>query len=404
MENVVKEESKNKNLIIGVLVFVIVLLLAALVYFVFIKKDEPQDNQQVDNNNQEKDLSEKELTIYEYNYEYGKSLHKSADTSPSNTYKYNCFSDNCKEYDDFYPYVLIGDGDTLNIYNVLTKEKIKTNMDNNEKIDDNTKFAYTYDNVTSKSTLYGVYYINDNTSGFYNLNDKKIYYLNKKYDNLSIQTDFIDDHIWADYKYLINYKTGKLLHEFDEPEGYGFVSVVGNGKNYYYTEGYDGEMWVRYTKLYDKNFNVIFKADGEEYFNIDGIDETGKINLSYNSSYYKLDNTGNKTLIKQFDKSIKVIGFNYDNQNAVIVKDKKILLIDKDNRALKTIGDEPKGKDGKACYYGGPKVYFKEESGNQMVIVDWGCEMGLDTGYYSKVFTYNITKNTIQTKNENPAS
>ena len=54
MENVVKEESKNKNLIIGVLVFVIVLLLAALIYFVFIKKDntsepvKPQDNQQVD--------------------------------------------------------------------------------------------------------------------------------------------------------------------------------------------------------------------------------------------------------------------------------------------------------------------------------------------------------------------
>ncbi len=56
MENVVKEESKNKNLIIGVLVFVIVLLLAVLVYFVFIKKDgtqqpvKPQDNQQVDDN------------------------------------------------------------------------------------------------------------------------------------------------------------------------------------------------------------------------------------------------------------------------------------------------------------------------------------------------------------------
>ena len=56
MENVVKEESKNKNLIIGVLVFVIVLLSVALVYFVFIKKDKteeptkPQDNQQVENN------------------------------------------------------------------------------------------------------------------------------------------------------------------------------------------------------------------------------------------------------------------------------------------------------------------------------------------------------------------
>ena len=55
MENIVKEDSKNKNLIIGVLVFVIVLLLAALVYFVFIKKDgsqqpvKPQDNQQVNN-------------------------------------------------------------------------------------------------------------------------------------------------------------------------------------------------------------------------------------------------------------------------------------------------------------------------------------------------------------------
>lgn len=57
MENVVKEESKNKNLIIRVLVFVIILLLAALVYFVFIKKDvseeptKPQNNQQEENNN-----------------------------------------------------------------------------------------------------------------------------------------------------------------------------------------------------------------------------------------------------------------------------------------------------------------------------------------------------------------
>ena len=79
-------------------------------------------------------------------------------------------------------------------------------------------------------------------------------------------------------------------------------------------------------------------------------------------------------------------------------------MIDKDNKTLKTIGDEPKGIDGKACYYGGPEVYFKEESGNQMVIVDWGCECELDTGYYTKNFTYNITKNTIQIKNENPAS
>ncbi len=61
MENVVKEESKNKNLIIGVLVFVIVLLLAALIYFVFIKKAEPkepvkpQDNQKVEN--VEKDIA-----------------------------------------------------------------------------------------------------------------------------------------------------------------------------------------------------------------------------------------------------------------------------------------------------------------------------------------------------------
>ena len=53
MENVVKEENKKKNLIIGVLVFIIVLFLAVGVYFLFIKKDKseeppkPQDNVQI---------------------------------------------------------------------------------------------------------------------------------------------------------------------------------------------------------------------------------------------------------------------------------------------------------------------------------------------------------------------
>ena len=54
MENNVVETNKNKNLIIGVMACIIVLLIAALVYFIFIKKDKPeepvkpQDNQQVD--------------------------------------------------------------------------------------------------------------------------------------------------------------------------------------------------------------------------------------------------------------------------------------------------------------------------------------------------------------------
>lgn len=77
MDNVVKEENKKKNVIIGVLVCVIVLLVAALVYFVFIKKDEsqkivkPLDNQQTENEN--KDL---QSNLEKINEEVFKMLHE----------------------------------------------------------------------------------------------------------------------------------------------------------------------------------------------------------------------------------------------------------------------------------------------------------------------------------------
>ena len=55
MENNVVEQNKNKNLIIGVLVFIIALLLAVLVFLVFIKKDEPQKQVKSQENTHEND-------------------------------------------------------------------------------------------------------------------------------------------------------------------------------------------------------------------------------------------------------------------------------------------------------------------------------------------------------------
>ena len=52
MENNVIETNKNKNLIIGVMACIIVLLIALLVYFLFIKKDEPNQPVKPQDNNQ----------------------------------------------------------------------------------------------------------------------------------------------------------------------------------------------------------------------------------------------------------------------------------------------------------------------------------------------------------------
>jgi hypothetical protein len=69
MENNIVEQTKNKNLIIGIMACIILLLIAALVYFMFIKKDDEQpknnnsnqqDNIKTNNNNSQQENENKE--------------------------------------------------------------------------------------------------------------------------------------------------------------------------------------------------------------------------------------------------------------------------------------------------------------------------------------------------------
>ena len=61
MENNVVETNKNKNLIIGVMACIIVLLIALLVYFLFIKKDEPNQPVKPQDNNQTEDIKKNNI-------------------------------------------------------------------------------------------------------------------------------------------------------------------------------------------------------------------------------------------------------------------------------------------------------------------------------------------------------
>ena len=61
MENNVNEENKKKNIVIGVLAFIVVILLTALIYFVFIKNDKPVEPQKTQDNTQEN--VEKQITM-----------------------------------------------------------------------------------------------------------------------------------------------------------------------------------------------------------------------------------------------------------------------------------------------------------------------------------------------------
>ena len=287
----------NKKVILAVLILAILMLIGGSIYF-FVTGNDEKNNELKEQNNIETDLSQLELTIHEYDYSWGKSFAYFDGAQPINTYIYNCLRDNCKKYDAFYPFVLIGDNEVLNIYNPITKENVKTNMPYNDDVLNNTRFALS-DDINGKMTMYGIHYFTKTRNGFYDLNDKKMYYFDRKYNVVWLQKDFVDNHIWADRNYVIDYKTGKVLHEFEtvkNGEGYNYFPI-GNSNSFYYALTYHEDNDV-YRKLYNKDFNLIFTPEATKTFSIDGVSNDNELYIKYSGKSYKIDQSGNRTLIQ----------------------------------------------------------------------------------------------------------
>lgn len=426
MENVLKDDKKKKKTIIILCVLVAVFVIGLGSYFLFIKTN--NDNTIVtDDEDDYQGVYYSKMYLYEYvsTKDKSKKILRNGDAygdweKTSNVYYYYCGYHVCTELDDAYPYVVIRDAGYIKLYNVLTKKETILSLKTTD-IDNSTDVARIEESVKVNASDITLAYINDKMYGlicnaennkfFYAFDDEKIYKLNNKYV-YGFKNDIVDNRLWADDfdwatddnnmweggKYVVDYKTKMILHNFGDTEN-GYPKVLVNNNKYYYASRVEVNQLSSdaYNEVLNKNFKSLLKKQSPDSFVINRVDSDGKLNILYNNEIFKLDNNGEKKVIKSFDKTVgSIIGFNFDNNKAIAIKNNAIVLLNSDNKVAKTIISDYRPAESESCNYEGAEASFSTNA-DKDELVDIGFLWVCEFDNYTHV-TYNITKDIIETE------
>ena len=417
--NIVEEKKSKKSVIICIVGLLIVLAIGFGVYFLFIKKDNTDSNIDDQNSSYYSKLSIPEYYSRDDNNQ--KSLHSGDDWMSSTiVYYFNCKSNYCKVLDDIYPNAVIRDDGIIKVYNVLTKETIETPLKvmdaaSEYKINRVEASIDMEANLVYKDNkIYGFICEIDDNKFFYDYTEKKIYHLDNKYI-YGFKYDIIDNRLWADNagqgyagwatdyngmwgggRYVIDYKSNKVLYDFGETEA-GYTKLIIGNKEYYYANRKETNLLSddSYNAVYNKNFKALFQLSSPDAFVINRVSNDDKLNIEYKNEFYEIDVNGNKKTIKKFDSGNgTIIGFNFDNMNAVAIQKNKVVLLNSENNVVKTIIEDYRPSEYEGCDYEGSNATFSKNKNNDEIVdigILWVCYFD----NYSHV-TYNITKGVIE--------
>ena len=270
------------------------------------------------------------------------------------------------------------------------------------------------DNFLTDNKIYGFICEIDDNKFFYDYTEKKIYHLDNKFI-YGFKYDIIDNRLWADNagqgyagwatdyngmwgggRYVIDYKSNKVLYDFGETEA-GYTKLIIGNKEYYYANRKETNLLSddSYNAVYNKNFKALFQLSSPDAFVINRVSNDDKLNIEYKNEFYEIDVNGNKKTIKKFDSGNgTIIGFNFDNMNAVAIQKNKVVLLNSENNVVKTIIEDYRPSEYEGCDYEGSNATFSKNKNNDEIVdigILWICYFD----NYSHV-TYNITKGVIE--------
>ncbi len=363
---------KNKK-VLFITLGVIVLAVISIVLFFILKKDDNKEDNNI-------------LIIYEYKGEADDNIsnyytsEENENGTIVNKYLYPCKGKTCyllNNNSSAYGYLVVGENDDIYVYNIKTKDKTKLNM-------------------TYKKTEYSY----------------QVTYNNKVYERIETFGDVSDNRIWLidniDEQLLYDFKENKELKKFKVTEATRYAPIETKNSYFYILEDWAVSV-TNYGKIFTKDLKEIIDLDCF-YIIDDIIDDDLYIhtsNKNFNDearkvTYYKISKDGNIETLEEFDSNRDVIALNFTNHSYVSMEAYKAILRDSTGKALKVIGASPKPRNNLGYEYVNYSATFeKNSSGDETVIVRFGCEAGFETNYYTRIYTYNITKDVIETADEN---
>ncbi len=232
--------------------------------------------------------------------------------------------------------------------------------------------------------------------------NKTIYsYNDNKYSYISIFGDITDNRLWLfddNTVSIYDYKEDKIINNVSQDTKKNLSLVKTNNTYFYVMEASDITYNSYYAIIYNKSLTNILNED--YYLILDDIKDNMLYfhNLNYNNKssviFFSLNQNGIIKKYRTFD-NIKVLGYDFDNDNYIVDLNHKLILKDKNDKEIKTIVDVPLPYSSDYTNVI-TKISFNVNDNKERVInIRFTCEDGIEEGIYNYEYTYNVVSDKL---------